>query len=244
MKIKRTNTREPEPVEREIPRIRVWTIGFLAILLALVGIQPPTYAGGTRQICNDDADFALGAEDYESAIHLHEKVLRQNPDDALAHYHLGFAYGMMGDHAAELREYIWAQRLGLNNWDFHLNFGLLRLQRSEYSEAITALTKAVALGPQHAETHFNLGLAYERAGQLQRAAEEVSLSLKLDPGQPDAENELAAIDAEMGNVEAARTIWTELLQADPGYQPALTNLAILHSKTSDPRQLGLALQGS
>src|SRR5271156_3680029 len=65
------------------------------------------------QICDLDADFALGREDYPAAIILHRKLLQTQPDNALAHYHLGFAYGMTGRTSEELTEYLTAARLGL-----------------------------------------------------------------------------------------------------------------------------------
>lgn len=202
----------------------------LAVLLML-GAARPAFAAASEMVCDSDADFALGIEDYPAAIRLHQKVLRNSPGDALAHYHLGFAYGLSGDSKAELREYVRAQELGLNNWDFLLNFGLLRLDRGEVYEAVVILTKAAALGPRHAEAHFNLGLAYERAGMQQQAIDEISISLQLNPDQLDAQNELAAVDAEIGKCGAARAIWTRLIQSNPGYEPAAANLATLQGMT-------------
>jgi tetratricopeptide (TPR) repeat protein len=212
----------------------------VAAVIGIVAIGSPAFA--SPLICNESADFALGLEDYPEAIRLHQEVLRQRPDNALAHYHLGYAYGVTGDSAAELREYLKAQELGLRTWDFYLNLGLLRLDRREFRDAIAALSESTRLGPTHPEAHFNLGLAYERAGMLARAADEISASLKLDSAQPDAENELAAVYAEMGRRESAREIWTRLVEADPSYQPAARNLAIL--RASDSTQLGVALLNS
>src|SRR5713101_488877 len=70
-------------------------------------------AATETEVCNLNADFALGLEDYSTAIVLHQKLLRAHPDDALAHYHLGFAYGMVGRTREEISEYLIAERLGL-----------------------------------------------------------------------------------------------------------------------------------
>jgi Flp pilus assembly protein TadD len=148
-------------------------------------------SNAAEAVCDVNADYALGVEDYPEAIRLHEKVLRRQPNDALTHYHLGFAYGMNHDVVGELREYRLAEKLGLRQWDLFLNLGLLYLQRRELRAAIDVLTIATTLGPQHSETHFNLGLAYERAGLLPRALREIVASLQLEPDQPDAWNTLA-----------------------------------------------------
>jgi Flp pilus assembly protein TadD len=138
----------------------------------------------------------LVSKTYSEAIRLHEKVLRENPNDALAHYHLGFAYGMSHDAAGELREYLRAQELGLRQWDLFLNLGLVHLQRNDFRAAVDTLRTAARLGPQHAETHLDLGLAYERVGLLPQAVAEILASLELEPNQPDAQNTLAVIHAE------------------------------------------------
>ena len=80
------------------------------------------------QVCDVDADYSLGVEDYSDAIRRHVEVVRQHPDNALAHYHLGFARGMAEDRAAEIKEYQRAEALGLRSWDLFLNKGLAQLE--------------------------------------------------------------------------------------------------------------------
>ena len=217
---------------REFCPRRIWA--GLAVVVLLSAVSPNRLrAEQFPQICDEKADFALGIEDYPGAIRLHEKIVRDHPGDALAHYHLGFAYGMSGDHAGELREYLAARQLGLRGWDFLLNLGLLHLDRDDPREAIAVLKEAAGVEPRHAEIHFNLGLAYQRSGEPQRAIAEISESLRLDPAQPDSENELAVLYAETGNLSPARAIWTQLLRTDPDYQPAQRNLAILRTMAYD-----------
>ena len=213
----------------KLRRPRRLAVLFLVATALSWATSPAGAASSTpaEEVCNVRADYALGIEDYPEAIQLHESVLRHDPKDALARYHLGFAYGMSGDTAAELREYVRAVELGLHQWDLFLNLGLLYLGRHELGAAINALTIATELGPQHVETHFNLGLAYQRAGLLPQARREILESLQLEPDQPDALNTLAIVHAEMGNWESARATWVELVRIDPDYQPARTNLAIL-----------------
>src|SRR5579872_2393532 len=117
-------------------------------------------AAPDEQICDVRADAALGLEDYQTAIKLHQYLLRSHPKDALAHYHLGFAYGMTGRSAEELEEYRKAVILGLHNWDLFLNLGLAYAARGELAHAAEALEHATLLGPARAETHFNLALVY------------------------------------------------------------------------------------
>ena len=202
----------------------------VAILMLSLGIARIASADGDeQQVCDVRADYALGVEDYSEAIRLHAEVIRKHPDNALAHYHLGFAEGMMGNRKAEVSEYQRAAALGLKNWDLFLNIGLAQLEIGELDAATDSLRQAVLLGENHAESHFNLALAYERRGMHADAERETLASLRLNPGQPDARNLLGVIDAQEGQTVRASLVWRELVNDVPDYEPARTNLALLGS---------------
>jgi tetratricopeptide (TPR) repeat protein len=200
-------------------------IAVLAILLPQICVK--SAAAFEEQICDVTADTALGLENYPTTIALHRKLLQAHPDDALAHYHLGFAYGMTGRTPQEIDEYLRAVRLGLRQWDLFLDLGLAYFEQQDYANAIAALETAVALGPKHAEAHFNLALAYEKSSRLTDAMKEIVASLQLAPADPDMRNTKAIICAESGDLKCARDEWALLLRMDPDYTPARTNLAIL-----------------
>ena len=207
-----------------------------AVLLLSLGIARIACAGGAdQQVCDVGADYALGVEDYPKAIRLHAEVARKHPDNALAHYHLGFAEGMVGNRTAELSEYQRAAALGLRNWDLFLNLGLAQLENGDLDEATESLQRAVLLGEDHSESHFNLALVYERRGMLADAERETLDSLRFNPGQPDALNSLGVIYAEQGNTVRASLVWRELVREVPDYQPARTNLALLGSQVTVAR---------
>lgn len=180
-----------------------------------------------ERVCDPLADYFLGMEDYQEAIRRHLIVVERRPDNALAHYHLGFAYGLTGRHHQELDEYKKAIDLGLSDWELFLNLGLLYLEGEHLSAATDVLRLCTMLAPWRSETHFNLGLAFERRAMLPQAEQEMLLALRLDPGQPDARNTLGVIYAEQGNYARAREEWTDLIRSNPDYEPARRNLAIL-----------------
>jgi tetratricopeptide (TPR) repeat protein len=205
------------------------TFGAAILLLSLVIARIASADGAEQQVCDVRADYALGVEDYSEAIRLHAELLRKHPDDALAHYHLGFAQGMMGNKKAEVIEYQKAAALGLRNWDLFLNIGLAQLEIGELDAATDSLRQAVLLGENHAESHFNLALAYERRGLLADAERETLVSLRLNPRQPDARNLLGVIDAQEGQTVRASLVLRELVRDVPDYEPARANLALLGS---------------
>ncbi len=206
-------------------------VGVLLLVLVLEYREAiaSTNAGGQTddQVCDPLADYFLGMENYSEAVQRHQSVIKNEPANALAHYHLGFAYGLMGRHKEELDEYQKAVELGLGDWQLFLNLGLLYLEGGNLNSASEVLRLATLLGPDQAETHFNLALVYERRGMLPQAQQELLQSLHIDPNQPDARNALAAIYAEEGKYGRAYEEWSALVKANPNYAPARDNLNIL-----------------
>jgi tetratricopeptide (TPR) repeat protein len=205
-------------------RIIFAVAAFLMVFSAVTSSAAMTAEG---RVCDVAADIALGLGDYPRAITLHHRLLQSEGNNALAHYHLGFAYGMVGRTTEEISEYSAAIGLGFKNWDLFLNLGLAYFDRQELEKATAAFETAVSLGPQHAETHFNLAVVYEEENRLDEALKEIVVSLALAPEDLDAANTDAIICAKMGNLVFARNIWTQLTQAAPDYAPARTNLALL-----------------
>jgi len=207
-----------------------------AIFIAAFSIGGISIAGEPDElVCDVGADYSLGTENYVDAIRLHREIVRKNPLNALAHYHLGFAEGMVGDRSGEIREYERAAALGLRIWDLFLNLGLARLEVGNLNAARDSLRKAVLFGGQHAESHFNLAVVDERSGLLDEAERETRTSLLLSPGDSEQRNLLGEIYAEEGKIARAAEIWLELSRDAPDYAPARRNLAILDLKNCHGR---------
>jgi tetratricopeptide (TPR) repeat protein len=205
----------------------------LAAVMAVMVVQWSKFStvaaarSATRQICDPNADFYLGIQDYPEAVRLHRAYLAKHPDDALAHYHLGFAYGMLGERSAELRQYRKAVALGLTHWDLFLNLGFAEMESGDLHRAANDFRVSVLLGPNHPESHFNLGLVDERLGLLTQAEQQMLASLELDPTQLDARNMLGIIFARLGEKTRAAAEWRTLIRDAPDFGPARANLAIL-----------------
>ncbi len=205
----------------------VFVLLICSATLSLSIVRASENSSSDTQVCDPLADYYLGMEDYPAAIRRHLIVVREHPDNALAHYHLGFAYGVTGQHRRELNEYRRAVDLGLDDWQLFLNLGLVYLEDGQLEDATEVLRLATLLGPYQPETHFNLGLIYERRGMFSDAEQEMLLSLRLDPQEVDARNTLGLIYAEEGRYTRAREEWSDLLSADPAYTPARENLPVL-----------------
>jgi Flp pilus assembly protein TadD len=213
--------------ERNVRTIALMIIATTVLLLSL-WIPNCAIAGGTeQQVCEVRADYYLGIEDYSEAIRRHVEIVRKDPDNALAHYHLGFALGMVGDRIAEVKEYQTAKALGLRSWDLFLNLGLAQVEDGEMDAATDSLRRAVFLGEDHPESHFNLALVDERRGLFVDAERETLAALRLNREQTDARNLLGVIYVQEGRTASASMVWRELIRDVPDYEPARKNLSIL-----------------
>jgi tetratricopeptide (TPR) repeat protein len=209
-------------------RSKLLILAAIALIAQFAIVSLPAIAGqGDDKVCDPLADYYLGMEDYPAAIRRHDVVIREHPDSALAHYHLGFAYGVLGDHQRELTEYRKAVELGLSDWELFLNLGLVYMETGRSADALAVLRLSALLGSLRPETHFNLGLAYERLSMLRQAEQELLLSLRLDPDQMNARNMLGVVYAEEGNYARAYQEWSDLAASNPEFAPARANLSIL-----------------
>jgi len=203
-----------------------------AITLLLICLCGPGLAANPSQEPNCDvkADHYLAIEDYTAAIRLHREFLQKHRANALAHYHLGFAYGMRGDKTRELNEYQLAIALGLSSWDLFLNTGVAFLANGNLAAATDAFQHAIRLGPNQPESHYNLGVVYERRDMLTEAEQEMLSTLRLEPKELDARNMLGVIYAREGKKAEASAQWSALLREAPDYSQARTNLAVLEGQ--------------
>ncbi|MFO7785365.1 MAG: tetratricopeptide repeat protein [Thermodesulfobacteriota bacterium] len=170
--------------------------------------------------CDEDADRALMEDDLEAGIRLHEEFLESHPDNALALYHLGYAYGRIEDHEREIACYERAQALGYTDGDFLFNLGMAYGETGATEKAVKTIQMAVDEEPDNADYRVGLGLALERSGKIYAAAGALEEAVRLDPMLPDARWFLVRIYVETDRLEPARVHLQDLLEIDPDHPQA------------------------
>ena len=71
--------------------------------------------------CDLEADKAMRLEEYENSIRMHERFLQKEPANRLAFYHLGYIYGLTGNHEQETHYYEKAIAHGLKKKNIFLD---------------------------------------------------------------------------------------------------------------------------
>lgn len=177
-------------------------------------------AAPKRWTCDKEADEALARHDYQEGIRLHRKLLEKEPDNALALYHLGYAYGQTGDHVREVFYYERAAELGFEQDHVFFNLGMAYGELNRIEEAITAFQRALELHPHDAENHFGLALAYQRGVKDDLAEEEFLKAIALDPAHIEARMYLSMLYADKGQMQKAASQLRDVLEIDPDHGQA------------------------
>jgi len=128
------------------------------------------------------AEEAVSKQDFETAAEDYQSYLAKKPDDASAHFNLGYTYTALQRPDDAKAEYERAIALDPSNPKMapaYRNLGLTLLAKDP-AAAIDPLEHAAQLEPQDAQTKWLLGTALERSGQLQPALEQFEAAQKLN----------------------------------------------------------------
>jgi tetratricopeptide (TPR) repeat protein len=187
-----------------------------------------------RWICPEYADVPLRQGLFEEAIEEHLKVLSQDPDNGLARYHLGYAYGQLGLHTDEIGEYMKAMDLGMERGDLFYNLGWAYMELEEYDRAEQSFHRAVDIEPDFGENHRALGMAYYKQEHFLDAIISCRQATILEPNDPDCWHCLALASAKGDEVGESWNAVKQLRKLDPDYKLDPFLLEIFPSKGRSP----------
>jgi len=137
-----------------------------------------------------DGQAALDRKDFAAAAQKYHDYLAKKPEDAAAHFQLGYALTAMHRPAEAKSEYAKAAELDPMMVSAYLNLGMTDIDIGDASSAIAPLEKAAELSPSEARPRLILGLAYEKTGKLGEAIEQLQAAEKLDDKSPGIHEEL------------------------------------------------------
>ncbi len=178
-----------------------------------------------QTICDREADLHLEMGDWDKAIESHELIIREKPNFALAHYHLGYAYGFKGRHDREIEEYEKAIHLGLKRFDLFYNLGMAYSEYlGNYDKALDILKQAEMMDPKNDEIHYALGLTYWFKEEESQAVVEFLKVINLNPRHIEAHSLLGEIYFRRGQYDFAKAEWERVLELDPNNEMARKRL--------------------
>ena len=206
----------------------------------------------------------LQSEKGSGELEYAKERVRQNPNDAEAHAHLGYIYGNLRDQDA-IASYKEAIRIQPDFADAHHNLGFHYRELGQYKEAIASYKEAIRIEPDYVGVHNNLGniyyhleqyqkaiASYKEApddamaliglgstygylGENQKAISSFRESIRIEPNSSDAHNGLGYGSEKLGYNDVAIAEYKEALRIDPANTKARINLNNLEQKIAQAK---------
>lgn len=187
------------------------------LLLAACAAQVPAPEPAPQ--CDPVADEAVNQGNLELALKEHERVVRAQPDNCLALYHLGYIWGQLGDRENEVQFYEAAVDCGYVHDDrLFFNLGMVYADQGDTQQALETLERATQLGPDNPDNFFGLGFTYLLAGRPAKAEAALLTTLRLDDTHADARLTLVRLYLDQSRWEEARRQLRRIKAGDPGYE--------------------------
>lgn len=174
-------------------------------------------------------------QNYAKAVELLTGFLKDYPDDATAHFQLGYVYGILKRHDEAISEYRRAAELKSTLVEAHLNLGLELLEAKDFAGAAAPLQRAAELMPDKAKPRYLAGLALERSGNFAGAIMQYESANAIDAKDFDTVFHLGIVLLHENRAEDAERRLREAIALRGESEPAHSALidALLRQKKTD-----------
>lgn len=125
--------------------------------------------------------------DYDRAISRYERVLKENPDDVLALYEMGYSYFAQKNYRKSIEISYKAARYKSTLIDaLYVQIGSCYDELGDPKNAIENYNFGIKLSPSSSLLHYNLAITYFRTDDLENAKANVKKAVALDSGHPSS----------------------------------------------------------
>lgn len=147
------------------------------------------------------------------------------PNNAMAHYGLGFHYQELGDVKRAVAQYQEALQFDPNLSQVENILGTVLADHGRGDEALVHYRRALAINPRLVEAWYNWGQVNADRRQFDEAIAHYGAALRIEPDCVNAHNKLGVALAAQGRIDAAVDHYRAALDGDPQFTAAYYNLA-------------------
>ena len=165
--------------------------------------------------------------DFKSSIAILKKALKDNPNNEMALYELGFTYDRMGDfHAAidAYRSYLDESPYSNLAW---YNLGNAYSKIENFEKAVWAYDYSILVFDEFAPAHFNMGNAFLTLGKYHQAIERFKVAMELDGDDAMALCYLGEAHEQLQEYDLAKNYYHLSLELEPELPEAWLGLGII-----------------
>ena len=163
-------------------------------------------------------------EDYRDAVRLWSTTVASCPNNARAHFNLGFSLLQAHRLAEAKTEFAAALKIRPDYSDAHNNLGNVLWAEGHVAEAAPHYQEALRLNPTSAEAHNNAGNVQLMAGRTAEAIAHYETALRLDADYAEARNNLGYALLLRGDATGAAAQFEAVLRLKPDSAEAHNNL--------------------
>ena len=138
--------------------------------------------------------FVTFAEGHTAAaLPKFQSILKSDPQNTLARFHLGECYLQQKQAEDALREWDTVLKLDPQYAPAAEAIGQYWLDRGDYAKARRRFQQVVALTPESYRGHFQLAIADERLGLIPEARQHLEIACKIAPNDETCARELNSL---------------------------------------------------
>ena len=163
----------------------------------------------------------LTQENVNSFIVEQKKIIRENEDDAEAHFGLSRGYLLKKEYESAEQHARIATRIDPLNPAYYEQLGTALYALQRYSDALTELGTATDLDPERVSAYLLLARVYEQIGDTSRAIAVLEEILQRDRYYVEALFFLARLQLRQHEYDSAIRVLDELIRLEPSNREAL-----------------------
>ncbi len=171
--------------------------------------------------------------DFERSQRLFELILKINPDNAYAHYGLGYNYARSDQIEKALEENSKAIELNPEFADAWNNRCYILGRKGDFPEALTAVENALALRPEFSDAYVNKAIILGLMRRLPDAITALNNALEYDSNNAYAYLRLGMALSQQGYYDTALQAFDKAIVIRRKYDGAYSNKGIVYAKMND-----------
>lgn len=204
-------------------------------LLILLGLMVFFTACQMKEVTS--AKVYMGEEDWDKAIEQLEKAVEEQPENAEAHFLLGYNAAQKEQWSKVDKHFDIADSLSdehddqitavrEQSWINLFNKGVKVLNSGKTDSAISVFETAIMVHPERPETYRTLGISYNRNKEYEKSQKTFEKYISIQPDSVDGYLLLASSLFGLEDYESVIPAMKKALELDPQNADAIVNLAM------------------
>ncbi|MDR4483501.1 MAG: tetratricopeptide repeat protein [Nitrospirales bacterium] len=171
------------------------------------------------------ARLLLGRGNVDEAVPLFRAIIKDDPNQAMAHQYLGLAFAKKNETSLAIQELTEAKKLAPQDRGVRKALAVARMTEGSYKMAIEEAQMAIRLNPRDVQAVHILGQAYLREKDFSEAKKVYQAIISQIPQDAIAHFHLGLIDQQDMKMKEAIYHFEEALKHNPDFVQALSHIA-------------------